>query len=255
VTDLDTRASAPDDDPWLRQPDVPERTTLPPVRLTLGQIVDDQTLQPMPPMLPGERDALRDTMRGVGPDNLDPITVDERNRVLDGHHRLQLARELNWTYLMARTRVGFSEAENYEYALSTGLVRRHLNRKQKHNLLEDAIRRLPHLTDHALAALCHTDHKTITSTRRALEAVGEIPQQARRVGRDGKVYAARRVSAATQRQLSYDWLTQTLESFEIHAVDPQRIRSATRGLDRQKLHDRLYDFARSLLEIADALEA
>jgi hypothetical protein len=124
MTDLEIPEG--DADPWLRPPDVPERTTLPPVRLSLVEIVDDPRLQPMPPMSPGERDALRDMMRGVGADNLDPITVDEHNRVLDGHHRLQLARELNWPYLMARTRAGFSEAQNYEYALSTGLVRRHL---------------------------------------------------------------------------------------------------------------------------------
>jgi len=247
-----------DVDPWDRLPPTPDRTTLPPVRLSLVEIVDDPRLQPMPPMAPGERDALREMMRGVGADNLDPITVDERNRVLDGHHRLQLARELNWAYLMARTRAGFSDAENYEYALSTGLVRRHLSRQQKRALLEDAVRRLPHLTDRALGELCHADHKTITAARKAVEANspgGEIPQVTR-VGRDGKAYRVpQRQRAAEKRQLSYDWLTATLDSFEEHAVDPQRIRSATRGLDRQKLHERLYDFIRGLVGIADALES
>jgi ParB-like chromosome segregation protein Spo0J len=230
----------------------------------IDKVVLDPRFQPMPAMTPDQRELLKDTMRHLAPTELDPIVIDDSLRVLDGHHRVQIARELGWTDILVRVRAGYSDDDNYAYALSVNAVRRDLTREQRQAMLEDAIKRLGHLSDRALGELCKVDGKTIAAHRAKTPQVpdpagAEVPHVGR-VGKDGKTYVnvgaagskpKKPATAAAERQRQYEALIQALDLLE--GVTPRVVVGAVKGLDRDALFDRLAQSAKVLIEIDDAL--
>lgn len=87
----------------------------------------------LPPLALEEFEALRAEIEACGEVRV-PIEVDERGRILDGHHRERIARELG---IEAPRRVvpGLaSDAERRAYAIRANLVRRNLSPSQKADL-------------------------------------------------------------------------------------------------------------------------
>jgi ParB-like chromosome segregation protein Spo0J len=243
----------------------PDKITRVEERVPLDTLLLDPRFQPMPAYTPDQRTLLHEVMRRVGPDSLDPIVVDESLRVLDGHHRVQIARELDWTYILARVRVGYDDDSNYAYALSVNAARRDLTREQRRALTDDAVQRLGHLSDRALGVMCKVDHKTVKEARRRLfdatpqvteDSGGENPQVAR-VGLDGKTYrvakSGKPQTSAAKRQQQYDALVDILDRWERATFNPDVVSTAVRTLDREALRDRLQDLVSAAMEIADRL--
>lgn len=73
-----------------------------------------------------------------------------------------------------------------------------LTRREKQKAVRRLLMAFPDLSDRAIAAEASVDHKTVARIRRELNASGEIPQVAKRRGRDGKV----RESASARRSPS-----------------------------------------------------
>ena len=141
------------------------------------------------PLSEGEYAALRASIveRGV----LVPVELDDKGKVLDGHHRLRICRELGLKDYPTIIRPGLSEPEKRAHILTLNADRRHLSQEEK----RDLARTLP------------------GSTRQVAEKLGISPQtvmrarvpngtpNARVKGRDGKSYPARRPAViATNRQ-------------------------------------------------------
>jgi hypothetical protein len=117
-----------------------------------------------------------------------PIDVDEQGEILDGHHRKRICDELG---IECPTRVvELPESAKADYALTVNLARRHLDRMQRRQLVANSLKLDYRLGDRVHARRCGVDHKTVTSVRGDLVAVGEIPHLPEREGADGKTYPA-----------------------------------------------------------------
>ena len=63
----------------------------------------------------------------------------------------------------------------WEYVLSANAHRRHLNSKQKRDLIAVALKAQPEKSNRMIANLTKADHKTVAAVREKLERCGEIP--------------------------------------------------------------------------------
>lgn len=142
--------------------------------------------QLLPPLSPDEYASLFDDIASGGVKV--PIDVDEAGEILDGHHRKRVCDELG---IECPTRVvEIPEAAKADYALTVNLARRHLDRMQRRQLVVNSLKLDYRLGDRVHARRCGVDHKTVTSIRADLVAVGEIPHLTEREGADGKTYPA-----------------------------------------------------------------
>lgn len=161
-----------------------------PSRLRLDDLFTDESLQTREKVdtekVAEYADALKEGAR------FPPIVVfydGERYWVADGFHRLEAVKNLGRSDIEAEVRSG-DHAEALDYALSAN-ARHGLPRTtaDKQRAIRMAIKAHPDLGDNAIGELCAVDHKTVKAGRLRL---GNFPNCERRVGRDGKVYRARK---------------------------------------------------------------
>ncbi len=121
-----------------------------------------------------------------------PVVVDQRDRVVDGHHRLLIADELD----LDTDEIPFREvhvsdpASGRDMAWRLNAHRRQLTREQKRAALERSLRVDPQLSDRQHGERVGVHHSTVGARREALESTGEISQSATRESRDGRVRPA-----------------------------------------------------------------
>jgi len=127
-----------------------------------------QVFQPMPSLSPEQYAALRDDIAEHGVRV--PIVVDQHGRILDGNNRSRIAAELGIT-CPSMTQVVADDDEAIDIAVSLNCARRHLNREQRRQVIQQEIGRRPGDSDRAIARRVGCDHKTVGSIRRG----GEIP--------------------------------------------------------------------------------
>jgi len=131
----------------------------------------DQRYQLLPPLSAEEYAALKADIAENGV--LVPVVKDQHGNLLDGHHRVRIAGELNVSYRVDVVRVE-DEDQARSLARRYNLARRHLTTAQKRMLIAEEINADPERSDRAIARLIGVDHKTVASVRRELS--GEIPQ-------------------------------------------------------------------------------
>ena len=98
--------------------------------------------QLMPPMTPGEFEALKADIaeRGV----FVPIDIDEDGEILDGHHRYRA-----WIALKKNdppptiVRAGLSDEEKRAFASKNNILRRHLTREQVRQVIAEQLKETP----------------------------------------------------------------------------------------------------------------
>jgi hypothetical protein len=149
----------------------------------------------MPPLSADERAALKEAVRKDGV--LIAVEKDEHGNILDGYHRDEIWRELRAEGVRLPDypvviRPGLTEAEKRAHARALNLTRRHLNREQRRQLIEDQLRETPQQSDNQIAEALGVTDKTVAKRRQHLEATSEIPKLDRTVGADGKSRPARR---------------------------------------------------------------
>lgn len=142
--------------------------------------------QVAPPLNSSERNMLKESINRFG--ILVPVEYDEDGNVLDGHHRVEIARELGIEGWPKVIRSGMSEHQKRTHARMLNLFRRHLDRHQRRQMIEDELKENAAQSDRALADTFKVDHKTVGAVREQLEAAGEISPAAKRAGLDGKSY-------------------------------------------------------------------
>lgn len=137
--------------------------------------------QLLPPLSTAEIAALRADVaeRGV----VVPVVLDQHGRVLDGHHRRQVAAELG-VECPSVVRDVDGDDEAADLAVTLNAARRHLSREQRQELVAAEIARRPEDSDRAIARRVGCDHKTVGAVRRGRG--GELPQaSAALLDRDG----------------------------------------------------------------------
>ena len=92
-----------------------------------------------------------------------PITVAEDGRIVDGHHRDEIARR-HGLHCPRVTAAG-DDGVLRSLAFSLNVNRRHLSREQKRELIAESLRSDPILRDRDHARRCGADHKTVGRVR------------------------------------------------------------------------------------------
>lgn len=126
--------------------------------------------QLMPPLSAAELAALRADVaeRGV----VVPVVLDQYGRLLDGHHRRQVAADLGVECPSVVRHVA-DDDEAADLAVTLNAARRHLSREQRQELVAAEIARRPGDSDRAIARRVGCDHKTVGAARRGRS--GEVP--------------------------------------------------------------------------------
>src|SRR5690554_2340310 len=87
----------------------------------------------LPPLSEEDYEALKADIAARGVQV--PVEYDEHGNILDGHHRVRACQELGIKDWPRIVRVGLSEEEKIEHALAINLMRRHLSREQRQELV------------------------------------------------------------------------------------------------------------------------
>jgi ParB-like chromosome segregation protein Spo0J/16S rRNA G966 N2-methylase RsmD len=161
-------------------------------------VPDDLWEALLPPLSPEEEDALRTDIAAHGVRV--PVVLDAQGRIVDGRHRLKIARELGIPYPVEILPPDATPLQKLRLALSLNLKRRHLTREQKQAIAWRL--RAQGLSYPQIAAMMGVDEKTVRLWLSGSEnSDPESPPQVQ--GRDGKDYPSERpspVEIATRRE-------------------------------------------------------
>lgn len=103
-----------------------------------------------------------------------PIEKDERGNILDGHHRVQICRELGITDYPVTVRFGFSEWDKIEHLRKLNSLRRHMTADEFREQLENCLCDVPEWSDRRIAEIVGVHHTTVATARKRLEDVAKI---------------------------------------------------------------------------------
>ncbi len=119
--------------------------------------------QVMPPLSAEEYAALRDDIaeRGI----VVPVVVDQHDRLLDGHHRRQIADELQIDCPVEVRQVADDE-DARTVAFTLNLTRRHLTREQRREMIAREAAARPEDSDRAIARRLGCSPSTVAAVRR-----------------------------------------------------------------------------------------
>lgn len=154
----------------------------------------EERFQLLPPLTKDEYASLKADIEAHGVQV--PVIIDEDGEVIDGHHRMQIARELN-VFCPTVVKEGLSEAEKRRMARNLNMQRRQLSTKQKRLVIADELMEDPSQSNNSLAQRLGVSDMTVASVR----AEYGLHQDAR-VGADGKTYAASNWSRPAKDQTS-----------------------------------------------------
>ena len=155
--------------------------------------MENMKYQVMPSLTAEEYDALKTDIAEHGV--LVPVEIDEHGNILDGHHRVRACEELGRKDYPSTMRVGLSEEEKIEHALTLNLARRHLTREQRRDVVL-TLRQQGWSSTRIAERLGVSDQTVLNdlSTSKFLEV--ELPD--RTIGKDGKSRPALRPAIVTK---------------------------------------------------------
>lgn len=117
-----------------------------------------------------------------------PVEYDEYGNVLDGHHRLQICKELGITDFPRIIREGLTEEEKRLHARKLNMARRHLTQEQKRGLIREQLKETPEQSDRQIAKGLGVSNSTVSIQRKELESTGKLCESHTSIGADGKEY-------------------------------------------------------------------
>jgi hypothetical protein len=149
-----------------------------------------------PLMSPAELKELAEDIEKNGIINL-PVTwqagPDAPLQVLDGRNRLDAMEEI-WGEIdpVRATRRIDSSVDPYDYVISVNIKRRHLDAKQKRELIKKLLKERPEKSDRQIGKAVKADGKTVGEVRRELEERPDIPHVETRTDTKGRAQPARK---------------------------------------------------------------
>lgn len=129
---------------------------------------------------------LRRSIEAVGLRN--PVIVDDKGNVIDGHERRDACVELGMDWLVgADVRIGLSDIQKKALAIELNLWRRpvHLTRAQRNGLIDIYLEANTHLSDNQVAKLFGVNQSTVNRRKQALMQSHKLPLVTATVGKDG----------------------------------------------------------------------
>lgn len=172
--------------------------------------------QLLPPLSTAEYEALREDIAVAGV--LVPIDVDEHGDILDGHHRKQACDELG---IECPTRlVQIPDFAKADYALTVNLARRHLDQKQRRQLVWNSVKDAPNLSDRLHARRCGVSPSTVAAVRSDLVAAELVSNPDTRQDRRGRQQPATKKTAAGDTHVPADEASSSSTSSDASAAPP-----------------------------------
>jgi DNA-binding MarR family transcriptional regulator len=160
--------------------------------------------QLLPPLTDEERADLTESIKKFGVRQA--VTVDENNIMLDGHHRAMIAAQLGVTYPIEVV-TDLSDQDKRRMVRQLNLARRHLTRKQKEDIIAAALKDEPEKSDRQHAADLGVSPTTVGTTRKKLEASGQVSKLDTRTDRRGAQRSATTKQQPKSRRGSKPWNT------------------------------------------------
>jgi ParB-like chromosome segregation protein Spo0J len=115
-----------------------------------------------------------------------PLVATEDDEILDGVTRLRIAIALGLTQVPVRVVPGLTAPQKRAMALNLNLLRRHLSRKERRELIAAELKADPARSNAAVATVAGASDKTVAAVRQELESTSEIPRLEATVGQDGR---------------------------------------------------------------------
>lgn len=159
----------------------------------------------LPPLSPEEYEALKADIAVHGVQV--PVELDELGNILDGHHRVAICQELGIRDYPTIVRAGLSEDEKITHALRLNLLRRHLTREQRRDLVLDLRQRGWSLR--RIAETLQVAHPTVLRDLAGAGGTNVPPDRVR--GADGRSYPARRPSVVAKSAAERERALQALQ--------------------------------------------
>jgi ParB-like chromosome segregation protein Spo0J len=148
----------------------------------------------LPPLSDAEYDALRADIAANGMRH--PVIVDEKGKILDGHHRARIAGELGFKP-ERETVAGLTEEEKRDLAFTLNSARRHLDAAGRRAAVVASLKADPQLSDRQHARRTGVSHPTVAGIRAELVAAGRLESFTSRVGAGGRTRPATQPSSPT----------------------------------------------------------
>ncbi len=121
-----------------------------------------------------------------------PISIDENDVVIEGHHRLMLAKEVGLDEVPVRLHSMLDPAEKQKLALTLNLARRNLNQEQKRELIAGLIKADPEQSDRQIAVSVGVHNETVNSVRKTLVEAGDVTDSVTRTDSTGRKQPAKK---------------------------------------------------------------
>ena len=178
--------------------------------------------QLLPPLGADEYAGLKSSIAEVGV--LVPVVYDaETSELIEGHNRMRAVAELRAEGVKVadpprEIRRFADDTERVSFVVAVNVQRRKLSAPQRRDLVAEALRRLPSVSDRRLGLMAGVDHKTVGAVRGELEGRGEIPHVEARADSLGRQQPARQTRPAPT-------------IFVQSEKDARRASHALRGLD------------------------
>lgn len=141
----------------------------------------DRPYQMLPPLDPDQRHLLRQSIEANGV--LEPVVFDEDGEILDGHHRVEIAEELDIDY-PRRVVTDLDEAGKRRYAITTNVARRQLVPAVRSALVAQL--RTQGMSIRQIAEATGLPKSTVSDDLRQLSDTGQLDQPERITGADGR---------------------------------------------------------------------
>lgn len=142
--------------------------------------------QVMPPLSPEEYQALETSIREHGVQV--PITVAPDGRMVDGHHRAEIAAKFDLHCPRVTAKGDDTQLRTLAFELNNH--RRQQTREARRAQVRRSLRADPQLSNRQHAARTGVHHETVASVRSDMESTGEIRQSDTRTSGDGRVRPA-----------------------------------------------------------------
>lgn len=143
--------------------------------------MSDRPYQMLPPLDEDQRHVLRQSIVANGV--LEPVVFDEDGEILDGHHRVEIAEELDIDY-PRRVVTDLDEAGKRRYAITTNVARRQLVPAVRSALVAQL--RTQGMSIRQIAVETGLPKSTIADDLRQLSDAGQLDQPERITGVDGR---------------------------------------------------------------------
>jgi hypothetical protein len=156
--------------------------------------------QLLPPLGADEYAGLKSSIAEVGV--LVPVVYDaETSELIEGHNRMRAVAELRAEGVKVadpprEIRRFADDTERVSFVVAVNVQRRKLSAPQRRDLVAEALRRLPSVSDRRLGLMAGVDHKTVGAVRGELEGRGEIPHVEARADSLGRQQPARQTRPA-----------------------------------------------------------